>query len=296
MTQTQPLDQTYPSLVGQIEGAVKPGLPIALRLPPNLLPHSDSLAGRYFLVRCSSSVGVERNGDWSIFLRRPLFVCGRQPYDHYDFWQLYLPSGSTMPCLDAEDAADDRLVEDAGFGWLARRVVGDLLNLHGPYGNGVTVQPYPHNLLLLVDHADDPAWFWQLYSLCEQTLDRGGRASILLRTASDEAVASLIPRLPVQVEARTVTDEAGWFEQLRQTVQWADQICAGIPSSRYGDLLSIVRESRFRVDRNFVQVLVRADLVCGVGACLVCTVPTAAGGLTRACVHGPVFDLVDLVD
>ena len=124
MTQTQPLDETYPSLVGQIEDAVKPGQPIALRLPPNLLPHYDTLAGRYFLVRCSSSVGVERNGDWSIFLRRPLFVCGRQPYDHYDCWQLYPQTGSTMPGLGADGAADDRLVEDAGFGWLARRVAG----------------------------------------------------------------------------------------------------------------------------------------------------------------------------
>lgn len=294
--QPHSVDETYPSLVGQIEGAVKPGLPIALRLPPNLLPHPDTLAGRYFLVRCSSSVGVERNGDWSIFLRRPLFVCGRQPYDHYDCWHLYLPTGSTMPGLDADGAADELIVEDAGFRWLARRVAGDLLNLHGPCGNGFTVQPHPHNLLILVDHADDPAWFWQLYSLCELTLDRGGRASILLRTASDEAVATLITHLPVQVEARAVIDEAGWIEQLRQTVQWADQICAGIPSSRYGELLRIVRETRFRVDRNFVQILVRADLVCGVGACLVCTVPTAGGGLTRACVHGPVFDLVDLVD
>jgi dihydroorotate dehydrogenase electron transfer subunit len=39
---------------------------------------------------------------------------------------------------------------------------------------------------------------------------------------------------------------------------------------------------------------VDADLACGYGACLACVVPLANGSLTRACVHGPVFDLLEL--
>jgi len=39
---------------------------------------------------------------------------------------------------------------------------------------------------------------------------------------------------------------------------------------------------------------VDAPLVCGVGACLACAVPLPRGGVTRSCVHGPVFDLAVL--
>ena len=296
MIPSQPEEALSPALVGQIEGAVKPGLPIAVRLPPDLLPLPQILAGRYFLVRCSSVVGIEREGDWSIFLRRPLFVCGRQPQDRGDRWQLYLPTGPAIPGLGVEDETQAQIDSDAGFRWLAQRVAGELLNLCGPFGNGFRIGPNPHNLLLLVDDTDDAAWFWQLHSLCEQTLDRGGRATILIRAERDEEVAALMPSLPVQVEVRTASDEAGWVEQLRHTVSWADQVCAGIPASRYRELLNVVRESRIHVDRDFVQVLFSADLLCGVGACLVCVVPNARGGLTRACVNGPVFDLLELVD
>ena len=283
MTQTQPGEESLAALVGQIEGAVRPGLPIDVRLPPGLLPQSQILAGRYFLVRCSCPVGVDRDGDWSIYLRRPLFVCGRQPQEKGERWQLYLPGGAPVPGQGAEEATQGRIDTDAGLRWLAQRVAGDLLNLSGPFGNGFTVPPHPHNLLLLVDVADDAAWFWQLLSLCEQALDRGGRATVLIRVDKDEAVAALIPWLPVQVEVRTATDEAGWKAELLHTVRWADQICAGIPASRYRELLNVVNASRIHVDRGFVQILVRADLMCGFGACLVCAVPNAQGGLTRAC-------------
>ena len=296
MMPIQKTEGPFPALVGQIDGSIRPGLPFALRLPPNLLPPSEIIAGRYFLVRCSSNVGVDREGDWSIFLRRPLFVSGRQPREGYDNWQLYLPADTPA---NAESPTSPRVgahVADAGFHWLAQRPQGGLLNLYGPFGNGFKLPTASHNLLLLVDHAHDPGWFWQLFSLCEPTLDRGGRVTILLRSASDRSVADVIPLLPVQVEVRTASDESGWLEQLRETVGWAHCICAGVPPLRYGEILRVVQESRFHIDKDFAQALARADLLCGVGACLVCAVPTARGGVTRACVHGPVFDLTDLVD
>ena len=52
--------------------------------------------------------------------------------------------------------------------------------------------------------------------------------------------------------------------------------------------------TRLRVEPDFAYLLVQADLLCGSGACLACVVPTAGGGLTRTCVHGPVFDLTRL--
>jgi dihydroorotate dehydrogenase electron transfer subunit len=38
------------------------------------------------------------------------------------------------------------------------------------------------------------------------------------------------------------------------------------------------------------QLSLEAPMACGVGACLGCTVPLAAGGYARVCTEGPVFD------
>ena len=281
-------------LVGQFTEPFETGLPVELRLPTGAVPPSQNLVGRYFLARCSSEVDIERVGDWSIYLRRPLFICSRQSREQDDFWRLY---PGTRQILVKRDAANGSRGQDGGdpaIAWLAKRGPGDQLNLLGPLGNGFSVPAEPHNLLIAVDISDDPAWFWQLHFLCEQSLDRGGRATILLRAGDEDELAALIPWLPVQVEVRAAASEFEWLEQLRQTVAWADQICAGVPASRFSQLKRVIEECRFRTDRDVVQVLVKADLVCGVGACLVCVVPTGRGGFTRACVHGPVFDLGDL--
>lgn len=283
-------------LLGLFSERVEPGLPFELRLPWGAVPPTQDLAGRYFLARYSKEIGIERDCDWSIYLRRPLFICSRQSRQQDDYWRLYPGNSPVEPEKDATKESGGQVGLDPAFHWLAQRHPGEPLNLLGPFGNGFSVPAEPHNLLVAADISDDPAWFWQLYSLCEQALDRGGRATILLRADDEEELASQIPWLPVQVEVRTAADESEWLGHLRHTVAWADLICAGVPASRFRELRRIVGESRFRADRNAVQVLVRADLVCGVGACLVCVIPTGRGGLTRACLHGPVFDLMDLVD
>lgn len=268
-------------LVGQIASPALSGEPFGLQLATAAVDPSQALAGRYFLARCSEAVGVNRQGDWSIYLRRPLFVCGCQPRGQAALWQV-IPAGGPEP----------------GRAWLAQRPAGSLLNLLGPLGNGFRVWPHIHNLLVVCDWADDPVWFWQLLALCEPTLDQGGRVTLLLHTGvksgPGERLAGLLARLPIQVEVRLAADESAWQEQLAQTAGWADQICAGVPAGRYAGLLAAVQAARFRVEPGFAQVLVRADLLCGVGACLACAVPTARGGVTRACVHGPVFDLLTL--
>ena len=289
--------EPLPPVVGQIDSAVRPGRTFTVRLPANLIPRFPTVSGRYFLVRCSSSVGIEKCGDWSVLLRCPLFVCGRQAVDQSDLWQFFLPVGSNGKGSHPDSSAvASQCAADAGSAWLAKRASGDLLNLHGPFGNGFTLQPELQNLLLLVDIENDSASFWKLLPLCEQALDKGGRVTVLIRARSEESVAGLVPFLPVQVEVRTTLAERQWLKQIGSTAGWADQVCAGVPPESYSQLLTIFRNTRFRVDKNFAQILVNADLLCGVGACLVCTVPKSRGGFTRACVHGPVFDLTDLAE
>jgi dihydroorotate dehydrogenase electron transfer subunit len=38
------------------------------------------------------------------------------------------------------------------------------------------------------------------------------------------------------------------------------------------------------------QVSLEAPMACGLGACLGCAIPAAAGGYLRACQEGPVLD------
>jgi len=292
-----PIWEPPPPIVGQLDSSVLPGQTFAVRLPADLIPQLDTLSGRYFLLRCNNPIDIDRGLDWSVFLRRPLFVCGRQTVGKDERWLFCLPLDRHDRGGFAEsDTAKSQYASDAGFAWLAERAFGDPINLLGPFGNGFSLLPEMQNLLILADVEDDPAWFWKLLPLCEQVLDRGGRVTILIKASSEDSVASLVPFLPFQVEVRTSLTTSQWLEQIGSTMAWADQVCAGVPCETYGELLAIVREARFKVDRNFAQVLVNADLLCSVGACLVCTVPTARGGLTRACVHGPVFDLMDLAD
>ncbi len=287
-------EQLHP-LVGQIESRVRPGHPFSIRLPSRPGPQFETLSGLYFLARCSTAVGTERGDDFSVFPRLPLFVCGRQAHDKYDRWQVYSPANPAENGTQPEPALEGgRHSRGGGSDWLAQRASGDLLNLLGPFGNGFDLMQGPQNLLILVDIREEPSWFWLLLPLCEQALDRGSRVTLLIRTTDDGSVSGLVRQLPVQVEARTVSNERQWLDQIQSTIAWSDQLCAGVPPEFYGDLLGIVKSARFRVDRNFAQVLVRADLLCGVGACLACAVPTARGGYTRACVHGPVFDLTAL--
>ena len=286
-----------PPIIGHLDSAVLPGQTFAVRLPANLIPQFPIVGGRYFLVRCGCPAVTEGEVDWTHHLRRPLFVCGRQKMDRDERWLLIPSIGRIDRRNDRESSpAKGQHGADAGYAWLAKQEIGDPLDLLGPFGNGFSLLPEMQNLLLLADIEDDPAWFWKLLPLCEQALDKGGRVTYLIRAANEESVAGLVPFLPVQVEVRTTLGASQWLEQVGSTLAWADQVCAGVPAESYGELLTLVRTTRFRVDRNFAQVLVNADLLCGVGACLVCVIPIARGGLTRACVHGPVFDLTDLAE
>ena len=262
------------SLTAHITGPIRwvvgaPCLPV--RLPGVSAAEDGAVAGRYFLARCADEVDGERT-EWSIYLRRPLYAAQRRG----DEWLLHLPP-------------DD----DPGHGWLRRRTEGAPVNLLGPFGNGFVLPEAGRNLLLLADLTDNPGWLALLLGVVEPLLDRGGRVTLLLRNdgALDEAALS---HLPIPVEVQSAPDEAAWARALSGAIPWADQICAGLPRSRYVALVESIRAKRFRVEEGFCQILVLADILCAVGACLACVIPTTNGGITRACIHGPVFDLTRL--
>ncbi|MEZ4868410.1 MAG: hypothetical protein R3C14_44185 [Caldilineaceae bacterium] len=258
---------------------------LTVQLPAGL--GATGVSGRYFLVRCGVQNEAERWIHWQIYLRRPLFAAQMQP--------LLTPESAP----DATDAipgvASDLWIlqlpayADPGYDWLTRQPVGQALNLLGPFGQGFMLAPHHRNLLLLADVARAPLFL----ALIETMLDRGGRVTLIVEGATAAAQA-LTPLLPIPVEVRHVTTPAQRQEQLDATLQWADQLCVILPNVALPEVAMQVRRRRFHLEAGFAQVLVEADLLCGVGACLACIVPTSDGGYTRACVHGPVLDLVQV--
>jgi dihydroorotate dehydrogenase electron transfer subunit len=251
---------------------------LRLRVPAERSHPLPGLAGRYLLARCAAESGEDRGEDWGIYLRRPLFFCGRYAFGKEEEWCVAVP----------------RPGQDPGHRWLANLAAGATLNVMGPLGNGFQIHPTSRNLLLLADLREDRSWLPRLMPLVEPMLDQGGRVTLLAQTTGAFSSAQL-DTLPLALEIRTLSTDDEWQPALAAPIRWADQICAVLPGHQYSELHQAIRASRFTLETGFAQVLVNADLLCGVGGCLACVIPLPGGGLTRACEHGPVFDLREVV-
>jgi dihydroorotate dehydrogenase electron transfer subunit len=250
------------------------GLVLTMAMPVGL-PH-EVLAGRYFLARCAEPTPWAQAHDWTLPLRRPLFVAGWRPSrsDEKDVERWVL----TTPALD-----------DAGVGWLAARKPGECIHLIGPLGNGFASPARAQRLALI----GVPARILALAPLLHAMLDRGASVLLLLK-AEGMLDATLRSLLPFAAEVHQEADEARWRARLQEALAWADAAATALPDCEIATLAEAVRTARMRIEPGVVQCLVDARLVCGYGACLACLTPLANGRWTRACVHGPVFDLASL--
>jgi dihydroorotate dehydrogenase electron transfer subunit len=278
-------DGTITAVVAAPPRLANGALNLALALPPRL--QAERMAGRFVLARCGAQDEGERAGQWSIYLRRPLYVAGPPPAGVHaaQSWRLWAPAAATR------DGGGSDPGGDPGYAWLAGRSVGETVNLTGPFGNGFALPPLVRRLLLLAEPARLPL----LAPLIDVALDRGGQVSVLLlETEGGEAdVGALRGDLPFSVELHTLAG-GEWANGLAASLHWADQLCAALPPADLPRLAESVRQARRRLESGFAFCLLEADLACGYGACLACVVPLANGSLTRACVHGPVFDLLEI--
>ncbi len=238
-------------------------------LPPGAC--ETPICGRFWMARCAADTLSERSQDWSIYLRRPLIAAG-------------------IPTVVAPDAGHRIALllgpgQDPGAAWLAARPPGTTINLIGPFGSPLTLPEHSRALLILTLPAYAPIWLPIIHDM----LDRGGRVTLI--TPPDAAAQDLRPLLPLAVELRTSAADEDWSRHLAETLRWADHLCASLPASTYQPLADQLRQARFQVEPNFAHVLIESDLACGFGACLACVVPLPAGGVTRACLHGPIFPL-----
>jgi dihydroorotate dehydrogenase electron transfer subunit len=225
------------------------------------------VAGRFVLARCEDGDATSRA--WQTYLRRPLFPTNVERHDAETRVTFLLPT-----------------TDDPGYQYLAQLPAGRNVDLLGPFGNGFTYSVATHTLLLAADLAQAPL----LLPLIESHLDRGTRILFLVRAKSSDDAASLVAALPIPVEVR-VEPPAGFATAVGELSAWADRVSLALPSDDYAQIADAVRQRRFRLNPGFADALVQTPLPCGVGACLACLVPLSGGSFTRACVHGPIFDL-----
>jgi dihydroorotate dehydrogenase electron transfer subunit len=251
------------------------------RLLPLLAPAgiaTDWLSGRYLLARCGAQSERERAEHWSLYLRQALYITRGKVVQEE-------PTAPGQVALEVILSNP----QEPGMRWLAEQPAGAVVNLLGPLGQGYQLHPTTRNLLLVTDTFYAPI----LLALAERMLDRNGRVTLLIQ-AANQVAATLREYWPIPVELRLATSEREWQHHLQETIRWSDQLCIALPNREHAGLLAAIRKLRFHLDGGYAQTLVQTDLLCGVGACLACVVPTPDGGYTRACIHGPVFDLAQL--
>ena len=176
-----------------------------------------------------------------------------------------------------------------GTNWLSRRHIGDTVNLLGPLGNGYSIQPSSHNLLLLAGGIG----IAPLCFLAEKALQLGCSVKLLLGAST---AAHLYPRhlLPAEAELIITTEDgtAGTegmiTDFLSDFAGWADQIFACGPTLMYHTMAAKKQQLKGKP----VQISLEVRMGCGLGVCYGCTVKTK-NGLRQVCKDGPIFDLND---
>jgi len=180
-----------------------------------------------------------------------------------------------------------------GTYWLAQRQAGDTVDLLGPMGNGFSVHPDSHNLLLVAGGIG----IAPLRFLIDKTLEQGKEVTLLLgaQTSSHLYPESLLPpdiRLAKTTEDGSAGEKGMITDSFRGFISFtvADQIFACGPAPMYRAMAA--QKQRLLAAKS-VQVSLEMRMGCGLGTCYGCTLRTKHG-LKQVCKDGPVFELDDI--
>lgn len=178
-----------------------------------------------------------------------------------------------------------------GTGWLSQRQTGDTVGLFGPLGNGYSIHPASHNLLLVAGGIGIAS----LYFLAQEALSKGCSVTLLRGTPTKHFYPDAL--LPSGIELVTTTEDGSVGRKglitdlLPDFIDWADQVFACGPLSMYQDMS---RKGKKLLKDKPTQVSLEVRMGCGLGVCYGCTVKTKKG-LKQVCKDGPIFDLDDIL-
>jgi len=175
-----------------------------------------------------------------------------------------------------------------GTQWLANRKKGDTVEIVGPLGNGYSIYPEAHHLLLLAGGVG----IAPLYFLAQVAITKQCSVTLIHGASSKSNLYPLA--LPPEIALVKVTEDGSAGKKGRITefiseyVDWADQIFACGPVSMYKAMAQIPE-----LKGKPVQISMEVKMGCGRGVCYGCTIKTRSGP-KKVCQDGPVFDLDDI--
>ena len=248
------LKQGFAPVIANTE--VMPGVHLIWLESPQIA--SEAQPGQFVMVRCGEET----------LLRRPLSIHQR----------------------DSNKIALLFAVVGKGTAWLSQRKTGDNIDIFGPLGNGYSIHPTSHNLLLVAGGIGiAPLGF-----LAQKAVGQGCSVRLLLGAST---ASQLYPKhlLPAEAELIIATEDGTDGQQgivtnlIPKYVDRADQIFACGPVGMY-QAMAKMPELRNKP----VQISLEVRMGCGLGVCYGCTVKTKSG-LKQVCADGPVFDLEDII-
>ena len=177
-----------------------------------------------------------------------------------------------------------------GTQWLSQQQAGDKINLLGPLGNGYSIAPASHNILLVAGGiVVAPLPF-----LARVPRENEYEITMLMgaSTVTQLCLERLLPQgidLIIATDDGTVGYRGMITEFLPEYIDWADQFFACGPSPMYRAMANMPE-----LKGKSVQISLEVRMGCGLGVCYGCAVKTKQG-LKQICQDGPVFELNDIV-
>jgi len=232
---------------------------------------SQAQPGQFVMVRCGEGLEYQ--------LRRPLSI-------HRLAAQSALPAQLALLFT----------VVGKGTRWLSQCQAGDNLDLLGPLGNGYSVHPGSHNLLLVAGGIG----IAPLVFLAQQALGQGCAVTLLsgAPTATQLYPEYLLPsevKLIIATEDGTAGEKELITDLLPDFIGWADQIFACGPTPMYHTMYhALLAHDPQLLKTKPVQISLEVRMGCGLGVCYGCTLKTKSG-LRQVCRDGPIFDLDDIL-
>jgi dihydroorotate dehydrogenase electron transfer subunit len=175
---------------------------------------------------------------------------------------------------------------------------GDSLSVLGPLGNGFDFPSKRETVILAAGGIGMPP----LYLLAKKLLEKGFDKTKLLffyggASGADLVDLKRIKRLGLRLLPATEDGSLGFkgvvTDVIRDQIRGIDgkfRIYACGPEGMLAAVNKLAGELRMPG-----QLSLEAPMPCGIGVCLGCIRPLAAGGYTRVCREGPVYDIGEVL-